>query len=240
MEPPIGFEADFIRDEKVKVLHTIRSIDEEYIDKFTVRGQYGPGVIDGKNMPGYREEKDISPGSNTPTFFAAKLYIDNWRWAGVPFYLRTGKRLPKRITEISVHFKQPPLRLFSSSCDIIEPNLLILGIQPHEEISLHFGVKYPGAGNQIYPVNMDFNYEKAFKTRAHPAYERLLIDCMKGDLTLFARQDGVEAMWTVVDPIINRWESTPSPEFPNYAGGTWGPKETDDIIRSKGRQWRIW
>ena len=160
MEPPIGFEADYIRDEKVKVYRTIRPMNKEYIDKFTVRGQYGAGRINGKEVAGYRNEKDISPDSNTPTFFAGKLYIDNWRWAGVPFYLRTGKRLKKRLTEISIHFRQPPLRLFSSKCEIREPNLLVLGVQPHEEIVLHIGVKHPGIGNQLYPVNMDFNYER--------------------------------------------------------------------------------
>jgi glucose-6-phosphate 1-dehydrogenase len=239
MEPPIGFEADFIRDEKVKVFRTIRSMDEEYVDKFTVRGQYGPGRINGKEVPGYREEENVSPESNTPTFFAAKLYVDNWRWAGVPFYLRTGKRLARRVTEISIHFKQPPLRLFSSSCKTIEPNVFVLGIQPHEEITLHFGVKYPGTGNQLYPVNMEFNYERTFQKRSHPPYERLLIDCMRGDLTLFARKDGVEAMWSVVEPIINRWEAKKPLDFPNYVAGTWGPKEADELILRDGRQWRI-
>jgi glucose-6-phosphate 1-dehydrogenase len=185
MEPPIGFEADYIRNEKVKVYQTIRSMDGEYIDKFTVRGQYGAGTVNGKDIFSYREEKDTSPDSNTPTFFADKFYIDNWRWAGVPFYLRTGKRLKKRITEISIHFKQPPLRLFSSTCEIREPNLLVLGVQPHEEIVLHIGVKHPGIGNQLYPVNMDFNYERDLQGDIHfpLPYERLLLDCMKGDQT---------------------------------------------------------
>lgn len=242
MEPPIGFEAEFIRNEKIKVYHTIRSMNEEYIDKSTVRGQYRAGKINGNKVVGYRDEKDTSPDSNTPTFFAGKFYIDNWRWAGVPFYLRTGKRLAKRITEIRIHFKQPPLKLFSSTCEIREPNLLVLGIQPHEKISLHLGVKHPGTGNQLYPVNMNFDYEKDFQGRVHfpLAYERLLLDCMKGDLTLFARQDGIEAMWSVVDPIINRWENTSSPEFPNYSAGTWGPEKAEHIIRNDGRQWQTW
>jgi glucose-6-phosphate 1-dehydrogenase len=242
MEPPIGFEADFIRNEKVKVYRTIRSVDEEYIDKFTVRGQYGAGTINGKEVISYRDEKDTSPDSNTPTFFAGKFHVDNWRWAGVPFYLRTGKRLKKRITEISIHFRQPPLRLFSSTCEIREPNILVLGVQPHEEIALHIGVKHPGIGNQLYPVNMDFNYERDLQDNIHfpLPYERLLLDCMKGDQTLFARQDGIEAMWSVVDPIIERWESTPAPEFPNYSAGTWGPERANDLLQSEGRQWRIW
>ena len=240
MEPPVGFEADFIRDEKVKIFHTIRPTDEEYIDNFTVRGQYGPGKIAGRKVHSYREEENVSANSDTPTFFAAKIYIDNWRWAGVPFYLRTGKRLAKRITEISIQFKQPPLKLFGRTCDVLEPNILVLGIQPQEVIYLGFGVKYPGSANQIYSVNMKFNYEKSFKIKRHPPYERLLIDCMKGDLTLFARQDGIEAMWSVVDPIIARWESRPASNFPNYSAGSWGPEEADEFMKKEGRQWRKW
>lgn len=235
MEPPVGFEADFIRNEKVKVLHAIRDMDNDYINKFTVQGQYG----DGKDLPGYREEDGVAPDSNTPTFIAAKFHIDNWRWADVPFYIRAGKRLKKRITEISIHFKQPPLRLFSTSCESIAPNTLILGIQPHEEISIDFGVKHPGSGNQLYPVDMNFSYEKDLNYEPHPAYERLLIDCMRGDKTLFARQDGIEAMWSIVDPIIKEWENKPSPDLPNYAAGTWGPEEADELIEREGRKWRI-
>ncbi|MDH5174761.1 MAG: glucose-6-phosphate dehydrogenase [Elusimicrobiota bacterium] len=240
MEPPVGFDADFIRNERVKIFHTIRPMDNEYIDNFTVRGQYGPGEVGERKVPGYREEENVSSDSNTPTFFATKIYIDNWRWAGVPFYLRTGKRLAKRITEISIQFKQPPLKLFGRTCDVLEPNLLVLGIQPQEEISLRFGVKYPGSANQIYSVNMEFNYQKSFKIKRHPPYERLLIDCMKGDLTLFARQDGIEAMWSVVDPIISRWESRPASNFPNYSAGSWGPKEADEFMEKEDRQWRRW
>jgi glucose-6-phosphate 1-dehydrogenase len=241
MEPPISFEADYIRNEKVKVFHTIREIDDDYIDRFTVRGQYGRGTVNGKGVPGYREEKDVAPDSRTPTFFAGKFFIDNWRWAGVPFYLRTGKRLKKRITEISIHFRQPPLRLFSSSCEIREPNILILGVQPQERISLHIGVKYPGVSNQLYPVNMAFNYEADIPGDIHFAlpYERLLIDCMKGDQTLFARQDGIEAMWAVVDPIIRRWEDAPAPRLPDYEAGSWGPETADELLTSEDRRWRI-
>jgi glucose-6-phosphate 1-dehydrogenase len=242
MEPPIGFEADFIRNEKVKVYHTIRPMNEEYIDRFTVRGQYSEGIINGEKVPSYRDERDTLPDSNTSTFFAGIMYIDNWRWAGVPFYLRTGKRLSKRITEISIHFKQPPLRMFSSTCEIREPNILVLGIQPQEKISLHLGVKHPGIGNQLFPIHMGFLYEKDFKGDVHfpLPYERLLLDCMKGDQTLFARQDGIEAMWAVVDPIIEQWENTPAPEFPNYTAGSWGPEKADELLRREGRQWRIW
>ena len=240
MEPPVGFEADLIRDEKVKVCRTIRPMDEEYIDQFTVRGQYGPGKVSEEEVPGYRAEEDIASDSNTPTFFAAKLYIDNWRWAGVPFYVRTGKRLSKRITEISVQFKQPPLRLFGRTCDILEPNRLILGVQPREEISLSLSVKYPGVGNQPHNVTMDFNYEGSFKIEHHHAYERLLIDCLKGDLTLFARQDGVEAMWSVIDPIVSHWDKKPAIDFPNYSAGSWGPGKAEELIEREGRTWRTW
>lgn len=238
MEPPVGFEADLIRDEKVKVFRAVRPMDKEYIDKFTVRGQYGPGKVEGKVVPAYREEQKVAADSNTPTFFAAKLYIDNWRWAGVPFYVRTGKRLAKRVTEIFVQFKQPPLRLLGRTCDIIEPNSLILSIQPQEEISLRLNVKYPGVGNQPFAIDMHFNYAKSFEIKTHPAYERLILDCLKSDLTLFARADGVEAMWDVVDPVIARWEGTPYRNFPNYEAGTWGPKQADELVEREGHNWR--
>ncbi len=241
MEPPIGFEADYIRSEKVKVYRTIRPMTADYIDKFTVRGQYGSGTVNNSEVPSYRDEKNIAPESETATFFAAKFYIDSWRWAGVPFYLRTGKRLQKRITEISIHFKQPPLSLFNTTCEIREPNVLVLGVQPDEEIILHFGVKHPGIGNQLFPVNMNFQYERDLQGEVHfpLPYERLLLDCMKGDQTLFARQDGIEAMWSVVDPIIKRWDNTPAPQFPNYQSGSWGPEESNELLRNDSRQWRI-
>ncbi|UCD34037.1 MAG: glucose-6-phosphate dehydrogenase [Nitrospiraceae bacterium] len=241
MEPPSSLEADYIRSEKVKVYQTIRPMSGEYIDEFTVRGQYGPGVVQGEDTVGYHDEAMVAKKSTTPTFFAGKFYLDNWRWADVPFYLRTGKRLNRRITEISIHFKQPPLRLFSTTCDIREPNILVLRIQPQEEITLHMGVKHPGMGNQLYPVNMGFNYERDLPGDVHMPlpYERLLIDCMKGDQTLFARQDGIEAMWAVVDPVIERWENTPAPQFPNYPGGSWGPDKAQELLQREGRQWRI-
>jgi glucose-6-phosphate 1-dehydrogenase len=237
MEPPIGFAADFIRDEKVKVFRSIQPMDDEAIDRFTVQGQYGPGNIDGKDVPGYREEKGVAPGSNVPTFFAAKFYIANWRWAGVPFYIRTGKRMAKRITEIVIHFHQPPLKLFGRTCDVIEPNVLVLTVQPDEKISLRFGVKYPHAPNQIYTVHMDFSYRETFGGSVYPAYERLLMDCMKGDSTLFVREDQIEAMWEVVDPIISRWEDRPAKNLPNYPAGTWGPREARQLLEQEGRHW---
>lgn len=239
MEPPVGFDADYIRDEKVKIFRTIRPMDEAYIKQFTVLGQYGEGKIKDKEVKGYRSEDKVNPQSNTPTFIAAKLLIDNWRWSGVPFYIRTGKRLPQGITEIAIEFKHPPLRLLGRACDILQPNLLILSVQPQEGISLRFSVKLPGEGNQPYPVEMDFNYAKSFKFNPHLAYERLLIDCMRGDLTLFARQDGVEAMWGVVDPIIKYWENNPPSDFPNYTSGTWGPKEASKLMEKDGKKWRF-
>ncbi|MGO9612759.1 MAG: glucose-6-phosphate dehydrogenase [Dissulfurispiraceae bacterium] len=237
MEPPVGFKADFVRDERIKVLRSIRPIERARIDAFTVRGQYGKGKVNGKDVVSYREESKVSPSSNTPSFFAAKFFIDNLRWAGVPFYVRTGKRMQKRVTEICLQFKQLPLRLFGRTCDTLEPNILILTIQPNEKICLRFGVKYPYANNQIYPVQMVFSYHEAFQASFYPAYERLLADCIRGDLTLFIRQDTVEAMWELVDPIIERWECNSPCNFPNYPAGTWGPPEADLLIRSAGRDW---
>ena len=232
MEPPIGFAGDFIRDEKVKVFRSIHPVDEEYIDRFVVRGQYGPGKISGGIVPGYREEKGVAPDSNTQTFFAARFHVANWRWAGVPFYVRTGKRMAKRITEIAVEFKQPPLRLFGRTCDVLEPNVLVLTIQPEEKISLRFGVKYPDAANQIYSVHMDFSYQETFGTTVHPAYERLIIDCMKGDLTLFVREDQIEAMWEVVDPIIARWEKNAAHEISELPGRKLGTGGSASPVRA--------
>jgi len=210
---------------------------EEQVDRFTVIGQYGPGKVQGKEVPGYRQEKGVSPDSTTPTFFAGAFYIANWRWAGVPFYVRTGKRLAKRITEIAIQFDQPPLRLFGRTCDMLEANVLLLTIQPEEKISLRFGVKVPGMPNQIYPIDMKFSYKETFQSAPHPAYERLIQDCLKGDLTLFVRQDQIEAMWEAVDPIISCWENQPPRNFPNYAAGTWGPPEANRLLEQERRRW---
>ncbi|MCL5024070.1 MAG: glucose-6-phosphate dehydrogenase [Nitrospirae bacterium] len=237
MEPPIGFEAEFIREEKDKVFRAIRPMSDGDIDRFMVRGQYAPGRIHGVPAAGYREEKGVAGDSLTPTFFAGKFFIANWRWAGVPFYVRTGKRLARRVTEIWIQFKQPPLRLFGRTCDALEPNALALAIQPEEKIYLRFGVKYPQAIDKIYPVTMTFSYQDTFKSKMHPAYERLLIDCMRGDLTLFARQDGIEATWEALDPLIARWEDIPSSDFPNYRAGSWGPVESDLLLQNDGRCW---
>jgi glucose-6-phosphate 1-dehydrogenase len=238
MEPPVGFRADFIRDEKVKILRSIRPMSPDYIDNFMVRGQYGSGRMNGAHVPAYREEEGVDTSSPVPTCFAGKFYIDNLRWAGVPFYLRTGKRLKKRVTEICIQLKRLPLRLFGRTCDAMEPNVLVLTIQPDEKISMRFSVKYPRASNQIYSTNMVFSYRETFKTtKQHPAYELLLVDCMKGDLTPFVRQDAVEAMWEIVDPVIRRWEEIVPENFPNYAAGTWGPLEAHLLLEQEDRCW---
>jgi len=237
MEPPVGLEADLIRDEKVKVLRTIRPMNDEDIDTLMVRGQYGPDTIGENNIKGYREEPGVAPGSCVPTFFAGKFFIDTWRWSGVPFYVRAGKRLARRETEIIVHFTPPPLKLFGKDCDVMEPNFLTLRLQPQEEISLNLSVKYPGIGNQPFNVAMDFNYADTFKDERHSAHERLILDCLKGDLTLFARQDGIEAMWQVVDPIITRWDEIVVGSFPNYAPGSWGPAESEELMTRDGLSW---
>lgn len=239
MEPPAGFEADLIRDEKAKVLRSIRLLNDDYIDEFMVRGQYGQGILEEEKVKSYREEDRVSPDSFIPTFIAGKFFIDNWRWAGVPFYVRTGKRLNRKLTEIYLEFKQPPLRLFGRVCDVMQPNGLVLSIQPQEELCLRLTVKYPGMGNQTRSVNMKFNYQESFKVKEHPAYERLLLDCLRGDQTLFSREDFVDLSWSVLDSLIRRWEENPPKDFPNYAAGTWGPAESFLLLGQDGRRWRF-
>ncbi len=237
MEPPIGFEADFIRNEKLKVFLSMTPLQGRAIDRFTVRGQYGPGTIEGKDVRGYREEEGVSSDSNTPTFFAARFHISNWRWTGVPFYVRAGKRMARQVTEIVIEFKCPPLSLFGDAAGLLGANLLFLTIQPEERIALQFNVKYPYSFKKVHSTKMVLDYQETFQIRYHPAYERLLLDCLKGDLTLFVREDSIEAMWAIVDPIIKRWEEVPAHTFPNYAAGTWGPKEADLLLRRDGRHW---
>ncbi|MCL4472697.1 MAG: glucose-6-phosphate dehydrogenase [Actinobacteria bacterium] len=236
MEPPASFEAESLRDEKVKVLRSMVPLDPEDVDRNCVRGQFGPGLLDGKKLKGYRQSEGIREDSVTPTFFAGKFLIANWRWAGVPFYVRTGKRMPRRTTEIVIQFKQPPLKLFDANCNQLEPNLLVLKIQPDEDIFLRFGVKYPFSPNQIHPVKLEFSSQRTFHAEPHPVYEKLLVDCMEGDPTLFVRQDAVLAMWDAVDPINKRWE-VKRPAFPNYESGTWGPPEADHLLERDGRRW---
>jgi len=237
MEPPVAFDADAVRDEKVKVLRAIRPIGPDEVDQYTVRGQYGPGTVGGLDVPGYLEEPLVNAPATTETYVALKLYIDNWRWAGTPFYLRTGKRLPKRVTEIAIQFRRPPHVLFAQAAADLEPNVLVLRIQPGEGISLKFGAKVPGPAARIRSVNMDFLYDASFGSEAPEAYERLLLDCMLGDSTLFTRRDEVETAWALMTPILEGWARRPGP-LPVYPAGTWGPAAAEEFIAREGRRWR--
>jgi len=237
MEPPANFEADCIRDEKVKIFKNISEMSEDYMKENLALGQYGAGKIDGEDVVGYLDEKNVSKGSNTGTYFSGKFHVDNWRWAGVPFYVRAGKRMNKKLTEIVITFKTPPLKLFGNTCRDILANELIFSIQPEEKISLSINMKYPGIENYPHPVDMNFNYSK-LDTVSLTAYERLIVDCIKGDLTLFTRQDGVEQMWRILDPIVdyfNKENFKPT----NYPSGTWGPEKSDTLLKKDERKWRI-
>jgi glucose-6-phosphate 1-dehydrogenase len=239
MEPPVHYDANAVRDEKVKVLRAIRPIAPEAVAQYTARGQYSPGSVGGSPARGYREGKGIDPASQTETYVALKLEVENWRWAGVPFYLRTGKRLPKRMSEIAIQFKAAPLMLFRDELSsAVEANILAIKIQPDEGITLKFNSKVPGQVNQIRPVTMDFRYGSAFGVSSPEAYERLLLDCMLGDGTLFTRRDEVEASWSLITPIHQGWEAGPPQPFPNYEAGSWGPKEADELLARDGREWR--
>ncbi|HEV2005294.1 MAG TPA: glucose-6-phosphate dehydrogenase [Candidatus Limnocylindrales bacterium] len=238
MEPPATFEADALRDEKVKVLRAVDRFDRAEVAENVVRGQYGPGWVAGQPVVGYRQEHEVDPLSETESFVATRLFIDDWRWSGVPFYMRTGKRMPKRATEIAIQFKGVPHRLFEHTASDPQPNLLAIRIQPDEGILLRFGSKVPGLGLDIRTVNMDFTYGSAFATDAPDAYETLVLDAMLGDASLFTRADEVEAAWGTVTPIVDAWLDAPPPDFPNYPAGTWGPKASDDLIERDGRRWR--
>jgi glucose-6-phosphate 1-dehydrogenase len=239
MECPVSFEADAVRNEQAKVLHSIQPLDSEDVLTRTVRGQYGDGTIDGKPVPGYRTEPGVAPGSRTETFAAFKLLIDNWRWAGVPFYMRTGKRLTQRHTEITIQFRHTPFELFRrAGFHSRQANALVIQIQPVEGISMSFGAKIPGPVLRVGSVNMSFEYCDYFNAEAYTGYEVLLYDCMIGDATLFQRADMVETGWQVVDPILDVWAALPPRRFPNYAAGTWGPKESDEMLERDDRQWR--
>lgn len=238
MEPPATFDPNSVRDEKSKVLRAIRVLEPNEAPQFAVRGQYDQGIVGSELVPSYRQEPDVSPTSNTETFVALKLEIDNWRWAGIPFYLRTGKRLSKRITEIAIQFRMPPLMLFGRGAgNIVDPNVLAINVQPDEGISLRFESKVPGQDNRMRPVTMDFRYGTAFGVPAPEAYERLLLDAMLGDPMLFTRRDEVEAQWGYVMPILEYWGKNQA-EFPNYRSGTWGPEAADQLIQRDGRRWR--
>jgi len=244
MEPPSSFTGDAVRDEKVKVLHSVRPLIQ-HCEPAVVRAQYADGTIDGKSVPAYRSEPDVAPGTATPTFAAMRISIDNWRWTGVPFYLRSGKRMAKRVSEIAVQFKPPPFLLFGQKAvEQMAPSLLTLRVQPDEGISLRFQVKTPGAmheltpGLEITPVDMDFTYAEAFGNESHPAYETLLLDCMIGDPTLFTRSDEVEMAWTIIDPVLQYWDKHPDTSLPAYPAGSWGPKEADSLLDGDHTRWR--
>ncbi len=239
MEPPARSEADAIRDEKAKVLNAVRPFLAEDLDGSAVRGQYGPGLIEGAPVAGYREEEGVAAGSTTATFAAIRCFIDNWRWKGVPFFLRSGKRLAHRATEIAIQFRRPPHLMFPlGPGERLAPNTLVLRIQPDEGLSLCFEIKVPGVGLRMTSARMEFAYHDAFGDEEHDAYETLLLDCMAGDATLFLRSDATEAAWRVVDPVIAAWEGSPPKDLPNYAAGSWGPAAADRLIASAGSAWR--
>ncbi len=237
MEPPTGLGAEDIRDEKVKVLRAIRPIAPAQVQQFSVRGQYARGSIAGKSVVGYREEPKVATDTRTETFVALKLFIDNWRWAGVPFFLRHGKRLPKQAAEIAIQFKAPPAVLFAAEGNApMQANVLVMRIQPDEGIAIRMNAKVPGTTLNIQPVKMDFRYGGSFGARSPDAYERLLHDVIVGDSTLFTRDDEVERSWTIMDAVLEGWQSAPAPFA--YESGTWGPPEADAFIEKDGRQWR--
>jgi len=239
MEPPVSFQADAVRDEQAKILHAIQPLSSEEVLSRTVRGQYGPGIEEGQRVPGYRNEPDVPPDSRTETFVAMKLAIDNWRWADVPFYLRTGKRLAMQTTQIVIQFRRAPFVLFRDTpVENLMPNQLVLHIQPEEGISLQFAAKVPGPVMNLGAVDMNFKYADYFGSQPSTGYERLLHDCMIGDATLFQRADMVEAGWCVVSPLLDVWKALPPRTFPNYASGSWGPKDSDDLLERDGRHWR--
>jgi len=239
MEPPANLEACSIHDEKVKVLHSIRPFSQTDMESSAVRGQYGPGFVGGDQVKGYREEENVDPNSSVETYAALRFWIDNWRWSGVPFYMRGAKRLPKRCTEIAITFKDAPGVLFQDKCNKNEANTLAIRIQPNEGIALKINCKVPGPASPIQPVTMDFRYGSFFGLTPPEAYERLICDAIVGDLTLFTRQDEVFQSWRLLTPLLNYWAETSPKDFPNYQAGSWGPKAADDMIAKDGRAWRL-
>jgi glucose-6-phosphate 1-dehydrogenase len=240
MEPPISFDSEAVRDEKAKVLHAIQPLSAEDVLTKAVRGQYGSGTLQEKPVPGYRSEPQVNTHSTTETLVAMELYIDNWRWAGVPFYVRTGKRLAQRVTEIAIQFKRAPQLLFrDTEVESLSANQLVMHIQPDEGISLRFSAKIPGAIMNLGAVNMNMKYDEYFGAAPWTGYETLLLDCMIGDPTLFQRADMVEAGWRVVQPLLDVWNAVPPRDFPNYAAGSWGPKDADLLLEREGREWRV-
>jgi glucose-6-phosphate 1-dehydrogenase len=236
MEPPVVIEANAIRNEILKVFQSFRPIRENMVQTQVVRGQYTESKIKGETVKGYREESGVNPISRTETFVAMKFFIDNWRWAGVPFYIRTGKKLPTRVTEVVIHYKNVPHKLFSTRYDEPENNQLIIRIQPDEGILLKFGMKTPGAGFDVKTVNMNFHYSQLNDEYLPSAYSRLLLDCMQGDATLYTRGDAVIEAWKFVQPVLNAWETNPEIPIYGYPAGSWGPEKSDQLIT--GGQWR--
>jgi glucose-6-phosphate 1-dehydrogenase len=238
MEPPISFEANRVRDEKVKVLEAIVPPALEDVPSITVRAQYGPGVAGGKRVPGYLEEEGIPSDSRTETFAALRLHVSNWRWAGVPFYLRTGKRLARKVTEIAVTLKPVPHVAFQSAGSVgVQQNQIILTVQPDEGVSVSVGAKIPGTRMRIRPVYMEFRYGTSFLSESPEAYERLILDAMRGEATLFTRNDEIEALWAIIDPILTAWHQDTTTPLPQYPAGSTGPTEADRILED-GRKWR--
>jgi glucose-6-phosphate 1-dehydrogenase len=235
VEPPASFDATAVRNEKLKVLQSIRPFDLEAVAQSVVRGQYSPGDLGGKPLPGYRQEQGVNPSSKTETFVSARLLIENWRWAGVPFYLRTGKRLGKRSTEIVIQFKCAPHMVFREKN--IEPNRLVLNIQPDEGVSVSFSAKKPGTEMNIGNVVMDFSYREGFGDGSRSAYATLVNDCVRGDATLFDRGDNVEAAWSLVDPNLDVWTAARTATVPQYPSGSWGPRESELLLERDGRKW---
>lgn len=240
MEPPISLSADDVRNEKVKLLRSIEPIPEERAGEACVRGQYAAGEIGGRKVPGYREEEGVDSDSRTETYAAFRCTVDNWRWGGVPFYLRTGKRLARAVSEIAIGFRPAPYLLFEkTACGQMESNLLVLNIQPEEGIFLRMGAKYPGPSVCVQPVDFRFTYEQAFGVKSSPAYGRLLLDAMHGDATLFPREDMVETSWALLEPFLRRWEEDPGRDLAFYPAGSFGPREADAIPGREGRRWRV-
>jgi glucose-6-phosphate 1-dehydrogenase len=239
MEPPIAFTAESVRDRKMDALLSVQPLVDGKGLRGVVRGQYRGGWIDGGEVPGYADEKGVPPGSTTETYVALRMSLDNWRWAGVPFYLRTGKRLPKRTTEIAIQFKRPPLEIFRrAQATSVAPSLLIVNVQPDEGISLRFEAKIPGTRMQLAPVMMHFRYSTTFGTQVPEAYETLLLDAMIGDSTLYARHDFAELSWALISPVHEHWAAQSQPAIPTYEAGEWGPAEATNLMSSEGRRWR--
>ena len=237
MEPPVAFDAESVREEKVKVLKAVRPIPEDDVDSYAVRGQYDRGWVWGEEVIGYREEEEVDPESVTETYVALKVFVDNWRWAGVPFYIRAGKRLPKKATEVAIQFHSSPHTPFArDDTEGLEPNVLVVRVQPEEGLSLKIGAKVPGSGFEVSSVNMDLLYGTAFLEEAPDAYQRLLLDLLLGDPTLFIRADEAEGAWRILDPVMRHWSE--NRDVPFYAAGSWGPEEAEALLASDGREWR--